>query len=157
MTNNSELPNSYRANQNPVKIKIEFSDDTGTKYSFNIEGNSKDNISKLIDFAQAVSSSDGNHESPEPIDTNIAKIYDLIRTNFKFGSFTSGDIKDAYEHDFQIPIGLSVVSTYLSRLAHRRFLLRSRNGSGWIYKLPRTQQNNDNQDSNILATGQITP
>ena len=38
-----------------VKIKIEFSDDSGTKYSFNIEGSSKDNINKLIDFAQTIS------------------------------------------------------------------------------------------------------
>ena len=140
--------------QNPVKIKIEFSDDTGTKYSFNIEGTSKENIAKVIDFAQSVSSKDTPTTGNEPIDTNFAKIYDLIRANFKFGSFNSTDIKDAYQHDFQIPIGLSVVSTYLSRLARRNLLLRNRNGSGWIYRLPKSHLN---QQPNMLTTGQIAP
>ena len=140
-----------------VRIKIEFSDDTGTKYAFNIEGTSKENVSKLIDFAQSVSSKETRLNEDEPLDTNFSRIYDLIRVNFKFGSFTSKDIKEAYEHDFQIPIGLSVVSTYLSRLSHRNLLLRTRNGSGWIYKLPRIEEHTENQQLNTVATTDITP
>ena len=122
-----------------LRIKIEFSDNTGTKYSFNVEGTSNENITKLIDFAQSVSA-ETKSVPAQPLDTNFTKLFELIKTNFRFGSFTSGDIKDAYEHDFQIPISLSVVSTYLTRMARRNLLLRSRNGSGWTYKLNKLEQ-----------------
>jgi hypothetical protein len=135
------LSSPSKSSQRPVKIKIEFADDTGTKYSFNIEGTSKENIGKLLDFAQAVSTKESqNLQSQEPMDTNFARVYTLIQDRFKFGSFTSSNILEAYHEEFHIPTSLSVVSTYLSRLASRALLTRSRHGSGWIYKLPKIQQ-----------------
>ena len=138
-----EIPFSttIKSSQRPVKIKIEFADDSGTKYSFNIEGTSKENIGKLIDFAQTVSTKEPqNVERQEPMDTNFARVYTLIQDRFRFGSFTSSDILEAYQEEFKTPTSLSVVSTYLSRLAGRGLLTRSRHGSGWIYKLPKPQQ-----------------
>jgi len=135
------LSTTFKPSQRPVKIKIEFADDCGTKYSFNIEGTSKENIGKLLDFAQAVSTKDThNVEQQEPMDTNFARVYTLIQDRFRLGSFTSSDTLEAYLEEFQTPTSLSVVSTYLSRLATRGLLTRSRHGSGWIYKLPKIQQ-----------------
>jgi hypothetical protein len=138
------FPNPLKAPQRPVKIKIEFADDSGTKYSFNIEGNSKENIGKLIDFANSVSTKEPQNveQEQEPMDTNFARVYTLIQDRFRFGSFTSGDILEAYQEEFKSTTSLSVVSTYLSRLANRGLLTRSRHGSGWIYKLPKVQQPN---------------
>jgi hypothetical protein len=120
-----------------VRIKIEFSDDSGTKYSFNVEGNSKENINKIIDLAQSISSKQPEVpvEDHPAMDTNFAKLYDLLEARFRFGSFTSSDVLEAYQDDFQVPTSLSVISTYLSRMANRGLLTRSRNGAGWIYKL----------------------
>ncbi len=123
----------------PVKVKIEFADDSGTKYSFNIEGTSKDNIAKLIDFAQTVSAKQPLDQPQEPMDTNFARVYTLIQDRFRLGSFTSGDILEAYLEEFKAGTSLSVISTYLSRLTRRGLLTRSRHGTGWIYKLPKTQ------------------
>jgi hypothetical protein len=135
------LSTAFKPSQRPVKIKIEFADDSGTKYSFNIEGTSKENIGKLLDFAQAVSTKDPhNAEQQEPMDTNFARVYTLIQDRFRLGSFTSSDTLEAYLEEFQTPTSLSVVSTYLSRLASRGLLTRSRHGSGWIYRLPKIQQ-----------------
>jgi hypothetical protein len=144
------FPNPLKAPQRPVKIKIEFADDSGTKYSFNIEGNSKENIGKLIDFANSVSTKDPQNveQEQEPMDTNFARVYTLIQDRFRFGSFTSGDILEAYQEEFKSATSLSVVSTYLSRLANRGLLTRSRHGSGWIYKLPKVQQPNVPEVSN---------
>lgn len=127
----------------PVRIKIEFNDDSGTKYSFNIEGTSKENIGKLIDFAQSVSSSTKKQtplEDQGPVDTNFAKLYNLLEAKFRFGSFTSSDVLEAYQDNLGVPTSLSVISTYLSRLAHRGLLIRNRHGSGWIYKLAKSQR-----------------
>ena len=125
-----------------VKVKIEFADDSGTKYSFNIEGSSKENIAKLIDFANSVSAkqSQSQDQPQEPMDTNFARVYTLIQDRFRFGSFTSGDVLEAYQDEFKVSTSLSIISTYLARLAARNLLTRSRHGSGWIYKLPRVQQ-----------------
>ena len=125
-----------------VKVKIEFADDSGTKYSFNIEGSSKENIAKLIDFANSVSAKQpqSQDQPQEPMDTNFARVYTLIQDRFRFGSFTSGDVLEAYQDEFKVSTSLSIISTYLARLAARNLLTRSRHGSGWIYKLPRVQQ-----------------
>jgi len=135
------LSTAFKQSQRPVKIKIEFADDSGTKYSFNIEGTSKENINKLIDFAQAVSTKEPQSiTSQEPMDTNFARVYTLIQDRFRFGSFTSSDTLEAYQEEFKTPTSLSVMSTYLSRLAGRGLLTRSRHGSGWIYKIPKPLQ-----------------
>jgi hypothetical protein len=153
-----ELPLSvaYKAPQKAVKVKIEFTDNTGTKYSFNIEGNSKENIAKLIDFANSVSPK-GEPEIPEnqePIDTNFGRVYTLIQDRFRLGSFTSSDILEAYREEFHAPTTLSVVSTYLSRLTQRGLLKRSRHGMGWMYTLPKLipqQQQSQSAPSNEIV------
>ncbi|MHB2036415.1 MAG: hypothetical protein ACYCPW_06690 [Nitrososphaerales archaeon] len=143
-----------------VKIKIEFRDDSGTKYSFNIEGSSKDNINKLIDFAQTISTKQTSLPDHETVDTNFAKLYGLLESRFRFGFFTSNDVLQAYQQDFQTPTTQSVVSTYLSRLTHRGFLTRTRHGSGWIYKLTRNEQQRETMivqttPNDLLKSGQI--
>ena len=132
----------------PVKVKIEFADDSGTKYSFNIEGTSKENIGKLIDFAQSVSAKQPQTlaQPQEPMDTNFARVYTLIQDRFRFGSFTSSDVLEAYQEECKVSTSLSIISTYLSRLAARSLLTRSRHGSGWIYKLPKAQQSEEFSD-----------
>jgi len=132
---------AYKAPQKAVKVKIEFTDTSGTKYSFNIEGNSKENISKLLDFANSISTKEAdNPENTEPMDTNFGRVYTLIQDRFRLGSFTSTDILEAYREEFHATTSLSVVSTYLSRLAQRGLLRRSRHGSGWMYTLPKPVQ-----------------
>lgn len=124
--------------RNNAKVKIEFTDSSGAKYSFAIEGPSKENMSKVIDFVETISSNTEAQADQAPIDTNFARVYGLIETKFKFGSFNSSDVLEAYINEFELPTTLSTISTYLSRLAERGLLSRSRNGAGWIYKLMKT-------------------
>jgi hypothetical protein len=133
-------PSTHQKN---ARVKIEFTDSNGAKYSFAIEGKpSKENMSKVIDFVETLSSSGPAQQEQQqfPIDTNFARVYGLIENKFKFGSFNSSDVLDAYVEEFEIPTTLSTISTYLSRLAERGLLSRSRNGAGWIYKLVRIEQ-----------------
>ena len=155
------VPGESLTNHKPIKIKIEFSDDSGSKYLFNIEGSSKENITKIIDFAQTMSAKGGAENQPFT-DTNIAKMYGLLESRFQFGLFTSNDVLRAYQQDFQSPTSLSVISTYLSRLAHRGLLTRAHHGSGWVYKLARTEQQRHEMmiqpsPAELLKAGQIPP
>lgn len=126
-------------NQKAMKIKIEFTDDSGARYSFVVEGSSKEKINKLIEFADATSSNSAITED-DLNNTNFSKLYGLLESRFRFGTFTSTDVLRAYELDFNTPTTLSVISTYLARLAKRGFLTRARHGSGWNYRLARTEE-----------------
>jgi Penicillinase repressor len=134
------IPNQKK--KGAAKVKIEFTDSTGAKYSFAIEGRpSKENMSKVIDFVETMSGDLPIQEHEQtPIDTNFARVYELIENKFKFGSFNSGDVLEAYQDEFQLTTTLSTISTYLARLAERELLTRSRNGAGWIYRLTRQEQ-----------------
>jgi hypothetical protein len=138
-------PGRYPQRQASPKMKIEFTDQKGAKYSFSIESPSKENVSKLLDFVESVSVK-SNQETqnasslPPPADTNFNKVFGLVSNKFRFGSFTSADVLEAYETHFQLRSTLSTISTYLSRLADRGVLTRSRNGAGWIYRLARRKE-----------------
>lgn len=147
------LNTTTRSTPKPVKVKIEFSDESGAKYSINVEGSSKENIAKLIDFANSVSAKapQAIDQQQEPMDTNFARVYTLIQDRFRFGSFTSSDVLEAYQDEFKLSTSLSIISTYLARLASRNLLTRSRQGSGWIYKLPRPQQSSTQEIPNGIS------
>lgn len=123
-----------------VRIKIDFTDQSGARYALNIQGISKDNITKVMDFVQSISPTNNTAESPNITNTNFAKVYELITHTFRFGSFTSTDVFEACRDELQLSTNLSVISIYLTRLTNRGFLTRTRHGSGWIYKLPRLEQ-----------------
>jgi hypothetical protein len=126
-------------------MKIEFTDQNGAKYSFAVEGPNKENVSKLMDFIDSISTkattSNHNLENTTPVaDTNFNKVFGLVSNKFRFGSFTSSDVLEAYEDHFKLHSTLSTISTYLSRLSERGLLTRSRNGAGWVYKLVKQQE-----------------
>ena len=145
--------------QSPPKVKIEFTDQKGAKYSFAVEGPSKENMVKIMEFVETISVKQSDTPTaPETaiIDTNFNKVLGLVQNKFRFGSFTSSDVLQAYEQHFQLHTTLSTISTYLARLAERGLLSRSRNGSGWIYKLLKPQQHLQEQQPEELSKPQTT-
>ena len=118
------------------KIKIEFNDGDGGNYSLSLDGSiSRDKVLKIIDMVELI---DGNENDNNKLnlskDTSFGKIYDLIENKFPLGSFTSTDILEAYEDEFNITIKLSTISTYLSRLEQKKLLVREWVASGWLYR-----------------------
>jgi hypothetical protein len=67
------------------------------------------------------------------------RIWSLVEEKFPYGSFTSTDILELYEDQYNEPIKLSIISTYLSRYSERGRLMRSRQGKEWVYKTTRQQ------------------
>jgi len=125
------------------RFKIELEDAEGSKYNLSLEGNvSKDKIMKIVEFMDLLNIEPGNGTR----ETEVAKlapvsvgqrISSLVEGKFPYGSFTSTDILELYEDQFNEPIKLSVVSTYLSRYSERGRLARIRQGKEWIYKAAR--------------------
>lgn len=118
------------------KIKIEFDDGEGGKYKIHMEGNvSRDKVLKIIDMVEIIG--EKSEVIPQIIlskDTTFGRLYTLIEKKFALGSFTSTDILEAYEDEYNTPIRLSTISTYLQRLTEKGLLTRNRTNSGWLYR-----------------------
>ncbi len=142
------------------KIKIELEDDDGGKYNLSLEGNlSKDKIQKVLQLVESLNISkeesntlsksnyNSNNITPKNIDKNShslnsieSRIWALIENNFAFSSFTSSNVADSYESQYNEQLQLSLISTYLSRYAEKNRLMRSKRGKEWIYKLIRIKK-----------------
>jgi hypothetical protein len=134
-------------NSGKKRFKIELEDAEGSKYNLSLEGNiSKEKIMKIVEFMDLINiESNGNNESETYKSTRAPpasvgdKIWSLIEGKFPYGGFTSTDILELYEDQYNEPIKLSIISTYLSRYAERGRLMRTRQGKEWIYKITRQQ------------------
>lgn len=113
-------------------VRVEFNDDSGSKYSLKISGDlSREKIMKLIDVYELMNIKQQNSKAL----TTYDKLKSLIKDEFNLKTFTSKDILIAYEDKYKKSIELSIISTYLRRLSDDDFITRSKQGREWIYSL----------------------
>lgn len=127
------------------KFKIELEDAEGSKYNLSLEGNvSKEKIMKIVEFMDLLnieSNGNGEGETLARAPASVGdRIWSLVEGKFHYGGFTSTDILELYEDQYNEPIKLSIISTYLSRYSDRGRLTRNRQGKEWVYKIARQQQ-----------------
>ena len=127
------------------KFKIELEDAEGSKYNLSLEGNvSKEKIMKIVEFMDLLnieSNGNGEGETLTRAPASVGdRIWSLVEGKFPYGGFTSTDILELYEDQYNEPIKLSIISTYLSRYSDRGRLARNRQGKEWVYKIARQQQ-----------------
>ena len=81
-------------------------------------------------------------QSPEAPSLNSigGKIWNIIDKHFPVGKFTSNEILEKYEDEYDEPIKLSVVSTYLSRFTTKDKIERSKKGREWAYQTIKLSQ-----------------
>ena len=129
------------------KIKIEVEDAEGDKYNLSLEGNmSKEKVMKVMELMDAINTeksepAEYNYHMSNPMQENMSslssKIWSIVENKFPFTSFTSTDILEMYTDEYNEPIKLDVIATYLSRYLKRGKLSRSKGGKEWIYKVYR--------------------
>ncbi len=134
-------------NSGKKRFKIEMEDAEGSKYNLSLEGNiSKEKIMKIVEFMDLINIEPNENNERETLRSNRPtpasvgdKIWSLVEGKFPYGGFTSTDILELYEDQYNEPIKLSIISTYLSRYTERGRLIRTRQGKEWIYKMARQQ------------------
>jgi hypothetical protein len=127
------------------RFKIELEDAEGSKYNLSLEGNvSKEKIMKIVEFMDLLNiesnGSEGEMQATRAPASVGDRIWSLVEGKFPYGGFTSTDILELYEDQYNEPIKLSIISTYLSRYSDRGRLMRTRQGKEWVYKISRQQQ-----------------
>ena len=118
------------------KIRLEFYDRTGVKHSVAMEGElTPDKVRRLLEYAEIVSGHETSSVLPEPQESKMRRLLDVINTRHVDHSFDSRDIWREYRDTWGEDFSLGAISTYLSRLADRGTLERSGSPAHWTYKL----------------------
>jgi len=76
------------------------------------------------------------------MDSVGSKIWNIVDKFFPMGKFTSTNILEKYEDEYNEPVKLSVISTYLARFSTKGRVDRARTGREWTYqtiKIPQKQ------------------
>jgi len=120
------------------RIRIDVQDKDGAKYDFKIEGNvTKEKVLKIFELMDLINIEED--QTPN-LDSVGGKIWNVIGSSFPAGRFTSSEVLEKYEDEYNEPIKLSVISTYLARFASRNRIERTRTGREWSYQIIRIAQ-----------------
>ena len=121
------------------RIRIDMEDADGAKYDIKLEGNvTRDKVLKIFEMMDLM-----NIEEEQEI-TNIdsigAKIWHIVDKFFPMGKFTSTNILEKYKDEYNEPVKLSIISTYLSRFSTKGKIDRVRTGREWTYQTIKLSQ-----------------
>jgi len=115
------------------RIRIDMEDSDGARYDIKLEGNvTKDKILKIFEMMDLMNIEE--EQEPTNMDSVGSKIWNIVDKFFPMGKFTSTNILEKYEDEYNEPVKLSIISTYLSRFATKGRVNRTRNGREWIYQ-----------------------
>ena len=115
------------------QVRIDVEDNDGVKTKISIEGNvTRDKVLKIFELMEMVNIEE--HDNSPKIDTVGGKIWYLVDMYYPTGRFTSSEILERYEDEYNEPIKLSVISTYLSRFNTKNKVQRARRGREWAYQ-----------------------
>jgi len=115
------------------RIRIDMEDSDGARYDIKIEGNvTRDKILKIFEMMDLMNIEE--EQEPTNMDSTGSKIWHIVDKFFPMGKFTSTNILEKYEDEFNEPVKLSVISTYLSRFSSKSRINRVRTGREWTYQ-----------------------
>ena len=108
-------------------------DSDGAKYDIKLEGNvTRDKVLKIFEMMDLMNIEE--EQETTNMDSVGSKIWNIVDKFFPMGKFTSTNILEKYEDEYNEPVKLSVISTYLSRFATKGRVNRTRTGREWTYQ-----------------------
>ena len=120
------------------KMKVDVIDGSGNRYTVAFAGNvTRDKAIRLLEIVELLGGIPENaNESSQARDlSKFDKIRLIIEKYFPIVWFSSKEVQAMYEQEFREPIGLSTVSTYLSRMSKREFVIENEISNHKRYKI----------------------
>jgi hypothetical protein len=121
------------------KMKVDVFDTSGNRYSITFEGQvTRDKALRILEIVELLGGMPGGKPTETKSVSELAKqdkVRFLVERNFPLVWFSSKEAQILYERELKEPISLSTVSTYLSRLAERGFLLKTNMASKKRYRM----------------------
>ncbi len=120
------------------KIRIEVSNN-GDRYIITFKGQvTRDKALRLLDLVELLGGMQtldtSSNRSPSEM-SKIEKVRFIAEKSFSISWFSSKDLQLEYEKQFNEPISLSTVSTYLSRLTDRGFFIKGGTSNQRRYRI----------------------
>ena len=124
------------------RIRIDMEDADGARYDIKLEGNvTREKVLKIFEMMDLMNIEE--EQETTNMDSIGSKIWHIVDKFFPIGKFTSTNILEKYEDEYNEPVKLSIISTYLSRFSTKGNIDRIRTGREWTYqtiKLSQKQQ-----------------
>lgn len=124
------------------RIRIDMEDTDGARYDIKLEGNvTREKVLKIFEIMDLMNIEE--EQETTNMDSIGSKIWHIVDKFFPMGKFTSTNILEKYEDEYNEPVKLSIISTYLSRFSTKGKMDRIRTGREWTYqtiKLSQKQQ-----------------
>ena len=108
-------------------------DADGARYDIKLEGNvTREKVLKIFEMMDLMNIEE--EQEVTNMDSVGSKIWNIVDKFFPMGKFTSTNILEKYEDEYNEPVKLSVISTYLSRFSTKGRVNRTRTGREWTYQ-----------------------
>jgi len=121
------------------RIRIDMEDSEGARYDIKLEGNvTRDKVLKIFEMMDLMNIEE--EHGTTNMDSIGAKIWHIVDKFFPMGKFTSTNILEKYEDEYNEPVKLSIISTYLSRFSTKGKIDRIRTGREWTYQTIKLSQ-----------------
>jgi len=121
------------------RIRIDMEDSDGARYDIKLEGNvTRDKVLKIFEMMDLMNIEE--EQEPTSLDSIGTKIWHIVDKFFPIGKFTSTNILEKYEDEFNEPVKLSIISTYLARFSSKGRVDRVRTGREWTYQTIKLSQ-----------------
>ncbi len=115
------------------RIRIDMEDSDGARFDIKIEGNvTREKVLKIFEMMDLMNIEE--EQKTTNMDSVGSKIWHIVDKFFPMGKFTSTTILEKYEDEFNEPVKLSIISTYLSRFSSKGRVDRVRTGREWTYQ-----------------------
>jgi len=120
-------------------MRVEVFDDNGNRYTITFQGRvTREKAIRILDIVELLGGMRGFSPKRGRSTSRLSK-YDKVRLvidkDFPTVWFSSGEVQSIYEEEFKEPISLSTVSTYLSRMADRGFLIKNQASGRRKYRM----------------------
>ncbi|MBS1267842.1 MAG: hypothetical protein MAG458_00555 [Nitrosopumilus sp.] len=121
------------------RIRIDMEDADGARYDIKLEGNvTREKVLKIFEMMDLMNIEE--EQDPTNMDSVGTKIWYVVDKFFPIGKFTTTNILEKYEDEFNEPIKLSIISTYLARFSSKGRVDRVRTGREWTYQTIKLSQ-----------------
>lgn len=125
------------------KMRVEIFND-GDRYTITFEGHvTREKALRLLDLVELLGGM-----PPVNIENNsiskmskIDKVRLAAEKNFPMGWFSSKELQEAYEQQYNEPVSLSTTSTYLSRLTDKGYFIKKSISNQLRYRIITTASN----------------
>lgn len=125
------------------RIRIDMEDSEGARYDIKLEGNvTREKVLKIFEMMDLMNIEE--EQETTNMDSIGSKIWSVVDKFFPIGKFTSTNILEKYEDEYNEPVKLSVISTYLSRFSTKGRVDRTRTGREWVYQTIKIGQKQHN-------------